>query len=687
MNRRTVTAALLLSFIQPLSAQYPAWLPEGLSAFPGGVLMRGTDAVTGLAPGGGATVTAVDVAGQPFTRALRVDIASAPQNSWDVNLRIRTARAVAQNDVMLLVFWARAVRGQPETAEGWIGALFEKAAADWDKSLSIDVAPGTSWKQFVFPFACSQAYDSAASHWGFNFGALSQTVEIGGVELVWFGTSVTLDQLRPLQTRITYSGSALDAPWRAEAAARIERLRMAGLSVTILDNGQPAPGAQVRARMTRHAFGFGTAVDAGRITPGSETVYMEKIRLNFNKAVIENHLKWRYWSAESEQTARTAVDWLNGWGIAVRGHVLVWPSWRNMPESVSHDSSTLAGQIVDHITRAVTMYKGDLVEWDVINEPYDNHDAMDLLGNRAMVDWFDAARRADSSAILYINDYAILAGNDAAHRDHYDATIRYLLDQGAPLMGIGMQGHFGQTPIAPDEVLRRLDRFAAFGLPIQVTEFDVNTTDEQLQADYTRDFLTAVFSHEAVRGFLMWGFWAGAHWLPDGAMYRLDWSEKPNLAAWRGLVYGQWWTDTSAVADTQGTCRVRGFKGAYDIAVTIGGVTRIFPVVLDSDAAVTCDFALGTVSARSVPRQSGAPAAGLTVRTGRRSGVQLEVCAGRTDAWVLVLHDAAGRVLRRSAGHGSAMVPVTVPGLCIARLHHAGGETVLTVPGTTAVRR
>ena len=31
-------------------------------------------------------------------------------------------------------------------------------------------------------------------------------------------------------------------------------------------------------------------------------------------------------------------------------------------------------------------------EWDVINEPYQNHDLMDLAGNGLMVDWFVRAR-------------------------------------------------------------------------------------------------------------------------------------------------------------------------------------------------------------------------------------------------------------------------------------------------------
>jgi hypothetical protein len=48
-----------------------------------------------------------------------------------------------------------------------------------------------------------------------------------------------------------------------------------------------------------------------------------------------------------------------------------------------------------------------------------------------------------------------------------------------------------------------LERYSgAFpGVVFKITEFDVDTEDESLQADYTRDLLTLVFSHPQAAGF------------------------------------------------------------------------------------------------------------------------------------------------------------------------------------------
>ena len=147
--------------------------------------------------------------------------------------------------------------------------------------------------------------------------------------------------------------------------------------------------------------------------------------------------------------------------------------------------------------------------------------------------------------------------------------------------GIGLQSHFDSNLTAPSRVLELLDQFAAFGKDLQVTEFDISMPDEQVQADYTRDFLTVCFSHPAIKGFLMWGFWEGAHWEPVAAMIRRDWSTKPNYAVWNDLLYNQWWSDFRGTTGADGVFRTRGFLGDYDIEVTVNGQTKIYPLRVD----------------------------------------------------------------------------------------------------------
>lgn len=63
-----------------------------------------------------------------------------------------------------------------------------------------------------------------------------------------------------------------------------------------------------------------------------------------------------------------------------------------------------------------------------------------------------------------------------------------------------------------------LDKFSRLGLPIQISEFGMDTDDAQLQSDYRRDFMTAAFSEPSVIGVVQWGFWEKAHWLPRAVL-------------------------------------------------------------------------------------------------------------------------------------------------------------------------
>lgn len=254
----------------------------------------------------------------------------------------------------------------------------------------------------------------------------------------------------------------------------------------------------------------------------------------------------------------------------------------------SRDLNALNSEIRERIFDVGTLFRDKVVEWDVVNEPVNNHALQDVLGREAMAQWFRWAREADPEARLYLNDYTMLSGGatDPARIDAFYDNVKFLIDQGAPIHGIGEQAHFGWTLVGPERMLKILDRFASFGLPIQITEFDVAVTDEQLQADYLRDFYTAAFSHPAVNSIVMWGFWENKHWMPDAALWRKDWSIKPNGQNYRDLVYGQWWTDTTETTNAAGEVRLRGFKGDHQVRVERDGRSATVKVRLAEDARV-----------------------------------------------------------------------------------------------------
>ena len=227
-------------------------------------------------------------------------------------------------------------------------------------------------------------------------------------------------------------------------------------------------------------------------------------------------------------------------------------------------------------------------EWDVVNEPYANHDLLDVLPPDAMATWFKLTHQLDPRPVLFLNDYAgfMQDGENTLHKDANEKTLRTLKEQGAPIGGYGIQAHFDEELAGPEQVVSELDRWAALGLEVQITEFDINIGDEQVQAQYTHDFMTAVFSHPGVNALLMWGFWERADGIPRAALYRKDWSIKPNGQVWNELVLKEWRSNLTLPTNAAGMVSARCFQGQYQITVSYQGKTVTLPCTLPKEGAV-----------------------------------------------------------------------------------------------------
>ena len=541
------------------------------------------------APATLATAQKIPVDGMPFADALRIELTAPGAQPWDAQILASTTGAIAPGDALLLSLYVRGSSPSSETNEARATAYLQRSSGDFAKFITAPLAAGPAWRQYLVPVKAETALANGQHQFVIHLAYAAQTIEIGGISLLNYRDTIPLADLP--RTKITYAGQEPDAPWRAEADARIDELRRANIQITVLDaNGAPVPEAQVRVRMTRHEFGFGSAVAAdGLNTPNADgEKYRETIKELFNKVVLENDLKWPQWQ-QNRNRAQSALTWLHDNGITkVRGHTLVWPGWQHLPaglQDLATDPDALRARIFDHIADVVSANRGQLVEWDVLNEPYTNTALQTILGDEEMAVWFKKAAEHDPLPTLYINDYSILSGGglDKPHQDGYFNVIRKIIDWEAPLGGIGMQGHFGAQLTPVPKLWQILDRFAEFNKPIQITEFDVDVDDEEVQAAYTRDFLTAMFAHPSIDGFMMWGFWEGRHWRPRAAMFRKDWSRKPNADAFTGLVFSKWWTDETIATDENGAVALRGFKGDYAIDVTVGEVTQTTNATLTRD--------------------------------------------------------------------------------------------------------
>ncbi len=510
-------------------------------------------------------------------------------NIWDLEVNSKIVKPTLQGDRMLLSFWARCPQSLDESGSGFFDVYYQMGGPPWEKSIHVRVAAGQEWTHFTMPFESAMDFGIGGATMNFGMGISNQTIELANVELYDLGQFVPMSDL-PI-TRFTYEGRESDAPWRAAAQKRIEENRMGDLTVIVRDKkGEPIPGATVRVKQTNHEFAFGNIVARELFASPTEKgeIYRKIIYENFNEVTMENALKYQGWTQMKKEgtTDRYVFQFfreMEARNIRVRGHVLVWPSSRYTDVRVYlNDKEALRKHLRDHIQEIVTATKGKVVDWDVVNEPFINHEFMDTLGYEELYKWFELADKyADPATKLYLNEtHAIIdKGVNNAQLDLMAKYVNGVKERGLRIDGVGFQGHFTESGLTSmDRLMQIFDRFEKLGVHFKITEFDVATADNELQADYLRDLYTICFSHPACDGVISWGFWEGNHWRPDAAWYKKDWTPKPIAEMHHKMVYEVWNTDETTQADSDGQIKVKGFVGDYTIEVTDAkGKTQSFP--------------------------------------------------------------------------------------------------------------
>ncbi len=518
------------------------------------------------------TTQTVPVTGQRFTKAWSFTTTGPFETPYALQTGATNVTPIAKNDVLAVRFWARAV-GTSQTAQTEF--VLEEGGPNYAKSVSVGAVAGRTWKVFIVPFLAHRDFAPGEASILFRLGYANQSLELGGVRVLNFQKTTAVTSIP--SKGFEYLGIEANAPWRTSANARIDQNRKGNLSVKVVDSsGNAVSGATIKVDMQRHAFPFGSAVDANRLF--SDQTYQNNVVKLFNTVVLENDLKWPNWESYSRNVSLQALDFFASKSISVRGHNLIWPTEGDfiLPDDVrtlvqQGNTTAVRGRIDDHFVDILGATKGKIVEWDVINEPSASKFVTNLLGEDELAVWLRRAKQLDPNAKLFINDYGNLG--EGTLDVEYKRILQRMKTLGAPLEGIGLQGHFSWDLTPPEELHTRLNAFGALGLPLAITEFDVNITDEKLQAAYLRDALTVAFANPNVNSFLMWGFWEGQHWLPQAALYRQNWSIKPNGQVWNDLIFKQWWTNATGTTNTTGGYSTRGFLGRYIVAASKDGKT------------------------------------------------------------------------------------------------------------------
>ena len=340
----------------------------------------------------------------------------------------------------------------------------------------------------------------------------------------------------------------MSRPTTAVRSAAVATAALAAVALSLTAAQAAPPKSTLRSEAPRDlkigsaVWGQRDLLDYDRRNP---TEFQRILAAEFNSITPENDMKWAEIHPEPDvydfSGADAVVAFAKANNMEVRGHTLLWHSQN--PQWVTEAAATWTcdearAVLEDHITTVVGRYAGEIYEWDVANEIFQDdwdaggvrlrteanpflaacsEDPVALIG-----DAFRWAHAADPEALLFLNDYNAEGINNKTNA--YYALVQELLADGVPIDGMASQGHLSLMYGFDDTIQENFERFAALGLKVAVTEADVRMplgddgepTAEQiaLQAERYDAMLQACINVPACTSFTVWGFDDDRSWVP-----------------------------------------------------------------------------------------------------------------------------------------------------------------------------
>ncbi len=540
--------------------------------------------------------------GDGFSKVLRFNVTKVPQATWQMNFRIYPEYFekgdYKDDSIFLIKAKIRVVSGGDiDTKMG----SFEISFLNTKKREGGGRARGMaseSWTTLYVPFQTNHKYCEGGVDIGFNPGIYNQVVEIGGFEIINYGTKYKLTDMP--SSYGSYEGCEEDAEWRKDALARIEKIRKGDIKVIVKDeNGNVIPNADVKLDMYEHEFMISLAGSTS--TSSNDWIwdknYRNSLVENFNSLGSEGSLH-RMYENQDEQPSYKEIPQIfkwakaNGMGKAIKGHALMWDTepGENIPNlpiykntkigpylSVLNDKVALDKKVKEHfewIGKNLT----DITYWDVTNEDSSRmatgmNTIKKVYGKEVLINWYKYAREAIPYAKLLLTD-----GWSAPSTALWKETEGPFFEWACKNLDfdiVGHQGHTGYTT-KPKDIVKTLDELSKSGKPIHITEFDTGTIgeDQNYQGNLVRDALIAYFACENVEYIQLWGHrdW-NSRTKTDRIMYEYDWTLKPSGKVFQDLFYNKWWTRETGKTNENGEFITKGYYGDYTINVSANGKT------------------------------------------------------------------------------------------------------------------
>ena len=316
----------------------------------------------------------------------------------------------------------------------------------------------------------------------------------------------------------------------------------------------------LRSLADKNNIYIGAILNSQWFSGGLPGNYEQIHKQQFNIVVAENEMKFDATEPQENRfnynNGDKMLKYAKANGMRVRGHALAWhsqvPNWVN---NYKGNKQKLLSVLKNHIKNVVSHWKGQIDEWDVVNEAISNNEPQwrtqsvwyQGIGPEFIDSAFVWTHEVDPDAELCYNDYNLEQGiNPKAKAGFLLEQVKRWVKNGIPIHCVGSQTHVEDTTTdkhfigSPDSLRSLAKELAKLNVKLKITELDigfksginVSKKDLERQGQTFRQYLDIILEEPNADTYLIWGVsdkwsWLGGLNRQKGLIYDDNLKPKP----------------------------------------------------------------------------------------------------------------------------------------------------------------
>ena len=523
---------------------------------------------------------------------------------WMMELHQSVGKRIEKGSTMYLTFEYKMTKGYS------FQFYWQVEKAPWPKLLSLRLTtPENAWRRIRVAAPVHETYLPDQTAFSFHLAEAKGILQLREMYAVIVPNDYNPEELETNETAVL-GGDFYDRVWRTQVTEDMRNTRCVPLKINAYKlrpnapnskNHPPAKEAVVILKQTSRPFVVGITAQTPLLCPellkrpelqklsrriGNRADLLASYHGHvfgnpmFSRLTVLDAMVWRNYLAWGKDAIGKLLQDCGDAGMGFCVGSLYIPVFSTMPTELKGQPHAVVNEkLLSHIEQMTQQHEGRITDWIVIHNAISNSEVYDYIGVDSLPQAFQAARRGDDKASLFMSDSnALSAISEVPLQDLVEFAVWMRDSAGVKIDGLVLDSCMRRLDVGPQTLEKRLHAIHGSlpDVPIHIVNLAINMPKEEFQADMLKDYMLLFYAQDYVKSVSLGELWSPAADIPAMGYLRDDFTPKRSYQMVQKLLSEDWMGNEDLKTDATGQAECTLFGGDYEVTVACGNLKKSF---------------------------------------------------------------------------------------------------------------